>query len=435
MALTGIRDLSMVNTPPADRRPILTYVGESDDAAVSEAIRRELLREGQVFYVHNRVADIEVTARHLRRLVPEARVVVAHGQMDEGTLEKVVLDFWDKQADVLVCTTIIESGIDMPSVNTLVVERADLLGLGQLHQIRGRVGRSNQRAYAYLFHPADRVLSEQAYERLRTIGEHTELGSGFKIAMRDLEIRGAGNILGADQSGHIAAVGYDLYVQLVAEAVAEARGEPRATPPSVALDVPGDAHLPPSYVSAEDARLEAYRRLAAATGPGDVDDVGREWLDRFGPLPPAAEGLLAVARLRVECLRLGVSEVAVSVARVGGPRRTVARISPLSLVASAQIRLRRLAPGSEYRDELRQLVVPLERSGSAADTLRELLIGLVPPPDGAAADASASSSAGDPSAGRGPGPGASSGPGSSASSGARPGARPGARSDSPGVSR
>ena len=261
MALTGIRDLSMVNTPPADRRPILTYVGEHDPAAVSEALRRELLREGQAFYVHNRVADIDAVARQVRDLVPEARVAVAHGQMDEGSLEQVVLDFWGRHYDVLVCTTIIESGIDMPSVNTLVVDRADLLGLGQLHQIRGRVGRGAQRAYAYLFHPADRVLSETAYERLRTIGEHTELGSGFKIAMRDLEIRGAGNLLGSDQSGHIAAVGYDLYVQLVAEAVAEARGEARPTPPTVALDVPGDAHLPKDYVTAEDARLEAYRRL------------------------------------------------------------------------------------------------------------------------------------------------------------------------------
>ena len=381
MALTGIRDLSMVNTPPADRRPILTYVGESDEAAVSEALRRELLREGQVFYVHNRVADIEAKARDLRRLVPEARVAIAHGQMDEGTLEKVVLDFWDRQADVLVCTTIIESGIDMPSVNTLVVERADLLGLGQLHQIRGRVGRSGQRAYAYLFHPADRVLSEQAYERLRTIGEHTELGSGFKIAMRDLEIRGAGNLLGSDQSGHIAAVGYDLYVQLVAEAVAEARGEPRPTPPTVSLDVPGDAHLPTAYVSAEDARLEAYRRLAGATSPGAVQDVAAEWTDRFGPLPKAAEGLLALARLRVECLRVGVTDVAVTVPRVGGPNRSVARISPLTLAASAQIRLRRLAPGAEYREELRQLVVPLTGPGSPAVVLGELLLGLVPPPE------------------------------------------------------
>ena len=254
MALTGIRDLSMVTTPPTDRRPILTYVGETDERAIAEAIRRELLREGQVFYVHNRVADIEHQARKIRALVPEARVAIAHGQMDEGTLEKVVLDFAARQADVLVCTTIVESGIDMPSVNTLVVGRADLLGLGQLHQLRGRVGRSGQRAYAYLFHPQDMVLSETAYERLRTIGEHTDLGSGFKIAMRDLEIRGAGNLLGRDQSGHVAAVGYDLYVQLVAEAVAEARGEVSPEIVTVSIDVPGDAHLPPSYVAQEDAR-------------------------------------------------------------------------------------------------------------------------------------------------------------------------------------
>ena len=207
MSLTGIRDLTLLNTPPADRQPILTYVGEYDERAVAEAIRRELLREGQVFFVHNRVQDIESVAASLRDLVPEARVTVAHGQMDEGTLEQTVVDFWEGQFDVLVCTTIIESGIDMPTVNTLVVDRADMLGLGQLHQLRGRVGRAGQRAYAYLFHPVDRVLSEDAYERLRTIGEATELGSGFKIAMRDLEIRGAGNLLGENQSGHIAAVG------------------------------------------------------------------------------------------------------------------------------------------------------------------------------------------------------------------------------------
>ncbi|MGP8058343.1 MAG: transcription-repair coupling factor [Acidimicrobiales bacterium] len=379
MALTGIRDLSMVNTPPADRRPILTYVGEDDDAAVSEAIRRELLREGQVFYVHNRVADIDAVARRVGSLAPEARIAIAHGQMDEGSLEQVVLDFWERQYDVLVCTTIIESGIDMPSVNTLVVDRADLLGLGQLHQIRGRVGRSNQRAYAYLFHPADRVLTEQAYERLRTIGEHTELGSGFKIAMRDLEIRGAGNLLGADQSGHIAAVGYDLYVQLVAEAVAEARGEPRPQPPGVSLDVPGDAHLPAAYVAAEDARLEAYRRLASAGVPGDVEDIAAEWLDRFGPLPGPAEGLLALARLRVACLRTGVTDVAVAPVRVGGARHPTARISPLGLAASAQVRLRRLAPGATYREGLGQLVVPLTGTGRPAEELCALLDDLVPP--------------------------------------------------------
>ncbi len=227
MALTGIRDLSLMSTPPMARQPILTYVGEFEEAAVVEAIRRELLREGQVFYVHNWVQNIEAVAARLRQLVPEARVAVAHGQMDEGTLEQVVVDFWERKYDVLVCTTIIESGIDMPTVNTLVVDRSDRLGLGQLHQLRGRVGRAGHRAYAYLLHPRDKVLTEAAYERLRTIGEHTELGSGFKIAMRDLEIRGAGNLLGMDQSGHIAAVGYDLYVQLVAEAVAEMKGEAR----------------------------------------------------------------------------------------------------------------------------------------------------------------------------------------------------------------
>jgi len=388
MALTGIRDLSLVNTPPADRRPILTYVGEYDDAAVSEAIRRELLREGQVFFVHNRVSDIDAVAARLRALVPEARIAVAHGQMDEGTLEQVVLDFWERKFDVLVCTTIIESGIDMPSVNTLVVDRADMLGLGQLHQIRGRVGRSNQRAYAYLFHPADRILTEQAYERLRTVGEHTELGAGFKIAMRDLEIRGAGNLLGSTQSGHIAAVGYDLYVQMVAEAVAEARGEPRPAPPSVSLDVPGDANLPADYVPLEDARLEAYRRLAAAATSGDVDDIAEEWADRYGPPPPAASGLLALARLRAECLRTGIQEVAVAPARVGGTRYPIAKLSPVGLPASAQVRLRRLVPGADYREQLHQLVVPLTGDAHPAEALRSLLVELLPSTDSVPAAAS-----------------------------------------------
>jgi transcription-repair coupling factor (superfamily II helicase) len=379
MALTGIRDLSMVNTPPSDRRPILTYVGEEDESAVSEAIRRELLREGQAFYLHNRVADIDAVARHLSSVVPEARIAIAHGQMDEGSLEQVVLDFWDQKYDVLVCTTIIESGIDMPTVNTLVVDRADLLGLGQLHQIRGRVGRAGQRAYAYLFHPAERVLTEAAYERLRTIGEHTELGSGFKIAMRDLQIRGAGNLLGRDQSGHIAAVGYDLYVQMVAEAVAEAKGEREPEPASVAIDVPGDAHLPSDYVEAEDARLEGYRRLAAARRIEEVDDVASEWVDRYGPLPPAAEGLLEVARLRATCLRIGVTEVTVSSNR-GAVRHPLARISGLKLAPSAQARLHRLARDAAYREALDQLIVPLAAPAGWTRELRELLEGLVPAP-------------------------------------------------------
>ena len=274
-----------MNTPPEDRQPILTYVGEYDDRAVAEAIRRELLREGQVFYVHNRVRDIELVAEHVRALVPEARVAVAHGQMDENRLERVVLDFAEREFDVLVCTTIVESGIDMPTVNTLVVDRSDLLGLAQMYQLRGRVGRRGQRAYAYLLHPADRVLSEEAYERLKTIGEFTDLGSGFKIAMRDLEIRGAGNLLGTSQSGHIAAVGFDLYCQMVTEAVGELKGEPVPEPVEITIDVPVDANLPREYVARDDVRMEAYRRLAAVTTIEDVDDIRAEWEDRYGPPP------------------------------------------------------------------------------------------------------------------------------------------------------
>jgi transcription-repair coupling factor (superfamily II helicase) len=383
MGLTGIRDLSVIDTPPAERQPILTYVGEEDDRAISEAIRRELLREGQVFFVHNRVQGIETVAARVAALAPEARIAIAHGQMDEGSLERTVVDFTEGRYDVLVCTTIIESGIDMPTVNTLVVDRADLLGLGQLHQLRGRVGRSSSRAYAYLFHPADRVLSEQAYERLRTIGEHTELGSGFKIAMRDLEIRGAGSLLGTDQSGHIAAVGYDLYVRMVAEAVAELKGEEILPPVEVRLDVPLDAHLPASYVAREDLRLEAYRRLAGVRDQAEVDDIGAEWLDRYGPLPPPAAALLEIARLRAECVRIGATEVTVVAVRPGsvGPGRAgeaVARISPLRLPASARVRLIRLAPRAILKEDPSQLVVPLAAGSRLAADLVALLGALVP---------------------------------------------------------
>jgi transcription-repair coupling factor (superfamily II helicase) len=383
MSLTGIRDLSLITTPPSERQPILTYVGEQDDRAVAEAIRRELLREGQIFYVHNRVQDIERVAADLRALVPDARIAVAHGQLDEGSLERVVLDFWEGDYDVLVCTTIIESGIDMPSVNTLVVDRADRLGLGQLHQLRGRVGRAGRRAYAYLLFPPDRVLSEQAYERLRTIGEHTELGSGFKIAMRDLEIRGAGNLLGRDQSGHIAAVGYDLYVRLVAEAVSELKGEPVRLPVEITVDLPVDAFLPPGYVGREDLRLEAYRRLAEVRDPAAVEDLRTEWLDRYGALPPEAEALVAVGRLRAECVRTGVTEVTASITRpgAGGPGRTgeaVVRIAPVRLRASARVRLGRLHPRAIVKEEVDQIIVPLPAGADLADRLAVLLRELVP---------------------------------------------------------
>jgi transcription-repair coupling factor (superfamily II helicase) len=296
--------------------------------------------------------------------------------MDEGTLERVVIDFWEGEYDVLVCTTIIESGIDMPTVNTLVVDRADLLGLGQLHQLRGRVGRAGSRAYAYLFHPEDVSLSEEAYERLKTIGEATELGSGFRIAMRDLEIRGAGNLLGTGQSGHIAAVGYDLYCQMVTEAVAELRGETPEAPVEIAIEVPGDAHLPDDYVLKETNRLEAYRRLASIESMAALDDVRAEWLDRFGPIPPAAEALLQVGRLRVECVRTGVREITVTKGPgFGGPDHVV-RMSPLQLLDSAQVRLQRLhsrkgsGNSAVYKEATGELQLPLrKRDGEVVDQL------------------------------------------------------------------
>ncbi len=291
--------------------------------------------------------------------------------MDEGTLEQTVVDFWEGQFDVLVCTTIIESGIDMPTVNTLVVDRADMLGLGQLHQLRGRVGRAGQRAYAYLFHPVDRVLSEDAYERLRTIGEATELGSGFKIAMRDLEIRGAGNLLGENQSGHIAAVGYDLYCQMVTEAVAELKGEELREPAEVKLDLPVDAHLPSSYVGREELRLEAYRRLATVTTEAEIADIKAEWSDRYGPPPPPAEALLAVGRLRAECHRLGIREVGVA--------RGMVRLTPITLKASEEVRFRRLARDGVYKPDLGEMQLRVPRKGDLPSMVVDFLRELRPP--------------------------------------------------------
>lgn len=365
MSLVGIRDMSLLQTPPADRQPILTYVGEDNDKVAAEAIRRELLREGQVFWVHNRVTSIDDRAQYIRELVPEARVAVAHGQMDENSLEQVVVDFWERQYDVLVCTTIIESGIDMPTVNTLVVERADLLGLGQLHQLRGRVGRSDHRAYAYLFHPADKALTEEAYERLRTIGEATELGSGFKIAMRDLEIRGAGNLLGETQSGHIAAVGYDLYCQMVTEAVSEMKGEHTSPPEEIKLDVPVDAFLPDTYVPTAELRLEAYRRLGSVTSKEQVADISTEWIDRYGLLPVPAQSLLHIGMLRALCHQCGIREI-VSAGRD-------IRIAPVDLRASQEMTLRRLAPGHVYRSNTRQLSLPIPRNGNVVEKLADLI--------------------------------------------------------------
>lgn len=372
MSLVGIRDLSLLQTPPAERQPILTHVGEYSEQVAIEAIRRELLREGQVFWVHNRVLSIDERAAQLRSWVPEARIAVAHGQMDESTLEQVVLDFWEGKYDVLVCTTIIESGIDMPTVNTLVVERADLLGLGQLHQLRGRVGRSGQRAYAYLFHPRDKALTPDAYERLRTIGETTELGSGFKIAMRDLEIRGAGNLLGEAQSGHIAAVGYDLYCQLVTEAVAEMKG--KIAPEEqieIKIDIAVNAFLPDNYVPSQELRLEAYRRLATVRTLSQIHDITTEWRDRFGPLPSPAQTLIDVASLRAQCIELGITEILT--------QRNDIKISPVALRASQTKALRRLSPQAIFTEPNATLTVPIRRNTNPIETISTLLQELFDP--------------------------------------------------------
>jgi transcription-repair coupling factor (superfamily II helicase) len=370
MALTGIREVSHIRTPPEDRHPILTYVGPYDSQAVSAAIRRELLREGQVFYVHNRIQSIDHAVERLRNLVPDARYAVAHGRMSEGQLEQVMYDFWNREYDVLVATTIIESGLDLPQVNTLIVERADRLGLAQLYQLRGRVGRSSQRAYAYLFHPEEQTLSEDAYRRLEAIGEFSDLGSGFELAMRDLEIRGAGSILSEVQAGHIAAVGFDLYVELVADAVGELKGEPPSVEavPEVRIDLPLDAHLPSDYVTSDAQRLEAYRRLAVTTDHSQVDDVAAEWRDRFGELPASAEALLAVARLRVEALRLGLREI-VKV-------RNEVRIAPVELRTSQEVRLQRLAPRAVVRGDTLFIPAP---STAPADSITEFLRTMWPP--------------------------------------------------------
>jgi transcription-repair coupling factor (superfamily II helicase) len=371
MSLSGIRDMSIVDTPPENRHPVMTYVGGFDDETVRSAIRRELLRDGQVFYVHHRVNTIERAAHLVRELVPEARVGLAHGQMEEHALEQAMLDFGDAKTNVLVCTTIVESGLDIPTVNTLVVERADLLGLSQMYQLRGRVGRAHERAYAYLFWPPERSVTEEAHERLKTIAEHTGLGSGFRIAMRDLEIRGAGNLLGSEQHGHISEVGFDLYMKIVAAAVDEAKGLPWQEDVEVRIDLPLQAFIPTSYVTDENARLSAYRRIASARSADDLDEVRAELQDRFGaPLPRPVEALFEVAVLRRTMTQAGVAEAATVAGNL--------RIRPLELEDSRQVRLQRLFPGAEYRPATRTLLVPerlLPNSGVVswvADLLQQL---------------------------------------------------------------
>ena len=357
MSLAGIREMSTITTPPEDRHPTLTYVGAYDDKQVAAAIRRELLRDGQVFYVHNRVASIERAARHVRELVPEARIAVAHGQMNEDLLERTVNGFWHKEFDVLVCTTIVENGLDISNANTLIVERSDTLGLSQLHQLRGRVGRGRERGYAYFLFPPDHPLTETAHDRLATIAQHSELGSGAAVAMKDLEIRGAGNILGAEQSGHIAGVGFDLYIRLVGEAVAAFRsaagagqGDEEEPLAEVRVDLPVDAHVPHDYVPGERLRLEAYRKIAEAADQDALDAIVEELTDRYGEPPTPVRNLLAVAAFRQRCRALGVAEVAVAGNNV--------RIGPVELPDSAQLRLRRLHPKAQYKAAAKLVTVP-----------------------------------------------------------------------------
>ncbi len=338
MAVAGIRDLSVIETPPEDRQPVTTMVQEYDEGQITLAIRRELLRDGQVFYLHNQVSTIHATSEHLRELVPDARIAVAHGQMDERALEGVMVKFWEGEFDVLVCTSIIESGLDIPNANTLIIERADLLGLGQLHQLRGRVGRSAARGYAYFLHPAGSSITEPAYERLRTIAEHTRLGSGLSIAMRDLEIRGAGNVVGSEQSGHVAAVGFDMYTQLLKEEVADLTGETVEEEVEITLDLPVDATLPVTYVPDDHQRLELYKRISAIRDAAGVKALTEELQDRFGPLPTPARRVLTLAALKAAMRRWGVTEVAI--ARAGG-RKPQLRVSPVTLAESARVRLTR----------------------------------------------------------------------------------------------
>ncbi|MEU3712391.1 transcription-repair coupling factor [Streptomyces catenulae] len=360
MAVTGIREMSTITTPPEERHPVLTFVGPYEQKQIGAAIRRELLREGQVFYIHNRVESIDRAAARLREIVPEARIATAHGQMSEQALEQVVVDFWEKKFDVLVSTTIVESGIDISNANTLIVERGDNFGLSQLHQLRGRVGRGRDRGYAYFLYPPEKPLTETAHERLATIAQHTEMGAGMYVAMKDLEIRGAGNLLGGEQSGHIAGVGFDLYVRMVGEAVADYRaslegGVEEEPPLEVKIELPVDAHVPHDYAPGEQLRLQAYRAIASASSEEDIKAVREELTDRYGKLPEPVENLLLVAGLRMLARACGVSDITLQGSNV--------RFGPVELRESQELRLKRLHPRSVLKPATRQVLVPRPTTG------------------------------------------------------------------------
>ena len=391
MAVTGIREMSTLQTPPEDRHPILSYVGARSDKQIAAAIRRELLREGQVFYVHNRVQSIQRVAAHLAELVPEARIAVAHGQMGEHALEEVVDGFWERKYDVLVSTTIVETGLDISTANTIIIDRADKYGLSQLHQLRGRVGRARERAYAYFLYDDLTPLSETAADRLETIAVNNDLGSGMQVALKDLEIRGAGNLLGAEQAGHIAGVGFDLYLRMIGEAVATFRGDEVDGPQELRLELPVDARLPETYIDSERLRLEAYQKLSAAASltaapasGGDAIDLVREELeDRYGQAPAEVEGLFRIARLRRRAAQSQLTDVVAM-----GPNL---RVAPAPAADSLRVRLQRLYPKSKVLAGGEAMVVPLPNAGGEplADTdliawVEQLLDQLFPLPEPAA---------------------------------------------------
>ena len=352
MSLAGVRDISVIETPPEGRRPVKTYVGEYDEELVRRALEREHERGGQAFFLHNRVESIDETAERLRGLCPGIRFEVAHGQMDERTLEERMLRFLRGDADVLVCTSIIESGIDIPQANTLIVERADVFGLAQLYQIRGRVGRSRERAYAYLLYPSAAALTPDAAQRLSALSDYTELGAGFKIAMRDLEIRGAGNLLGDEQSGHVAALGFELYMQMLDEAV-EAKsaaddGEAEDWEP-VRLDVNVDAYVPADYIPYEQAKVDVHRRIAGAREVADLMELRDELEDRFGELPEPLRNLISLQQARIKLGQAGARAVTFRGGRLA--------VTPVELDSVRAKKVRAEIPEALYESGKSQLSV------------------------------------------------------------------------------
>jgi transcription-repair coupling factor (superfamily II helicase) len=358
MGVAGIREMSTILTPPEERHPVLTFVGAYDEKQITAAIRRELLRDGQVFFVHNRVQSIKKVAAQLGELVPEARIAVAHGQMNEHELERIMIGFWDREFDVLVATTIVESGLDIPNANTLIVDRADAQGLSQLHQLRGRVGRSRERAYAYFLYPAEKPLTETAHERLATVAQHTEIGAGMYVALKDLEIRGAGNLLGGEQSGHIAGVGFDLYIRMIGEAVRELKDDAPPERPEVRVELPVNAHIPHDYIPGERLRLAAYTSIASIDSEADVASVRDELRDRYGELPVPVVTLLEVARLRFAARQAGLTDITLQGSHV--------RFAPVVLPDSRTVRVQRLYPKTLLKPAVRTMLVPVPKSGASS---------------------------------------------------------------------